>query len=233
MRVAITGASRGLGLEFARLYLSAGHQVLALARHPGKSKGLRDLLSGKQATSLTCIECDVAEEESVQRAGETARGTMEALDLLINNAGTYGTRGQHLSDLDLDEVRRVFEVNCIGALRASRAFLPLLKKASGAKLVHITSLMGSLADNRSGGAYGYRLSKAALNMTSINLALDLQRDRIVSAVLHPGWVKTDMGGAGAPLGIEEAVRAMIQTIERLCPEQSGGFFDRHGNPQPW
>jgi NAD(P)-dependent dehydrogenase (short-subunit alcohol dehydrogenase family) len=233
MRVAITGASRGLGLEFTRLYLSAGHQVLALARHPEKSKGLRDLLSAKHATSLTCIECDVAEDGSVERAGETARGTVDGLDLLINNAGTYGTRGEHLPELDLAEVRQVFEVNCVGALRVSRAFLPLLKKAPGAKLVHITSLMGSLADNRSGGAYAYRMSKAALNMASINLALDLGRDGIVSVVLHPGWVKTDMGGPNAPLGIEEAVRAMMQTIERLGPEDSGGFLDRHGKPQPW
>ena len=233
MRIAITGASRGLGLEFTRLYLEAGHQVLALARHPEKSQGLRDLLASKHAASLTCIECDVEEDESVNRAGETARGAVEALDILINNAGTYGSRDPNLLALDLAEVRRVFEVNCVGPLRVSRAFLPLLKKAPGAKLIHITSLMGSLADNSSGGAYAYRMSKAALNMASINLALELERDRMISVVLHPGWVKTDMGGAGAPLGIEEAVRAMVQTIERLGPEQSGGFFDRQGKPQPW
>jgi NAD(P)-dependent dehydrogenase (short-subunit alcohol dehydrogenase family) len=232
MRIAITGASRGLGLEFTRLYLEPGHTVLALARHPDKSQGLRDLLS-THAASLTCIECDVAEDESVQRAGETARGTVEALDLLINDAGTYGSPEQRLPDLDFAEVRQVFEVNCLGALRVSRVFLPLLKKAPGAKLVHITSLMGSLADNHSGGAYGYRMSKAALNMASINLALELQRDRMVSVVLHPGWVKTDMGGPNAPLGIEEAVLAMVQTIDRLGPEHSGGFLDRHGKPQPW
>ena len=232
MRAAITGASRGLGLEFARLYLEAGHQVLALARNPDKSEGLSDLYA-KHAVRLTCVPCDVAEDKSVEQACEKAQGSIDALDLLINDAGTYGSRKEHLEELDFDEVRQVFEVNCIGALRVSRAFLPLLKKAPGAKLVHITSLMGSLGDNRSGGAYAYRLSKAALNMASINIALDLGKERMISVVLHPGWVKTDMGGPNAPLGIEEAVRAMIQTIERLGPEQNGGFFDRHGKPQPW
>jgi NAD(P)-dependent dehydrogenase (short-subunit alcohol dehydrogenase family) len=232
MRIAITGTSRGLGLEFARLYLEAGHQVLALARNPKQSAGLKEL-SASHAASLNCIECDVAEDKSVERAGETARSTGEGLDLLINDAGTYGSREEHLSDLNFAEVRQVFEVNCIGALRVSRAFMPLLKKAPRAKLVHITSLMGSIGDNKSGGAYSYRISKAALNMASVNLALELKKDRIISVVLHPGWVKTEMGGPNAPLGIEEAVRAMIQTIDRLGPEYSGGFFDRLGQPQPW
>jgi len=232
MRVAITGASRGLGLEFTRLYLEAGHQVLALARHPEKSKGLKEL-AAKHAARLACIECDVAEDASVQKAAEAARKGAEALDLLINNAGTYGARKDRLSEVDFAEMRQIFEVNCVGALRVSRSFLPLLKKASGAKLVHITSLMGSMADNSSGGAYAYRVSKAALNMASVNLARELEGDGLISVVLHPGWVKTDMGGPNAPLGIEEAVGAMFQTIGRLGRADNGVFLDRNGKSQPW
>ena len=232
MRIAITGASRGLGLEFVRLYLEEGHQVLALARQPERSHGLAALQS-KHASHLTCLSCDVADEKSVGAAAAQARKLSDSLDLLINNAGTYGTRDENVMSIDFERMRAVFETNTFGPLRLVRAFLPLLEKAAPSKVVHLTSLMGSMEDNRSGGAYAYRMSKAALNMASVNLALDLKQRGILSAVVHPGWVKTDMGGAGAPLEIEDAVKAMVQTIGRLKPEQSGGFFDRHGKPQPW
>src|SRR5437867_5910925 len=114
MRIVITGASRGLGLEFTRRYLEAGHRVLALARRPESSEGLRSL-SGKHAASLTCIECDVADDGSVGRASEVARGGVDALDLLINNAGTYGPREDGLASVDFGEMLRVFAVNSIGA----------------------------------------------------------------------------------------------------------------------
>lgn len=232
MRIAITGASRGLGLEFARLYLEAGHRVLALARNPEKSPGLHKL-TAKHAASLSCIECDVADDGSVARAAAKALGALDGLDLLINNAGTYGPRDEGLATLDFAEMRRVFEVNSIGPLRVSRAFYPLLRQSAGAKLVQITSLMGSVEDNRSGGSWSYRMSKAALNMASRNLALELAGEKLIAVAIHPGWVKTDMGGAGAPLGIEEAVRSIIETIDRLEIGQSGGFFNLHGEPQPW
>ena len=232
MRIAITGAGRGLGLEFTRQYLESGQRVLALARAPKESQGLKKLAS-KHGAELTCIACDVVQDSSVSRASETAREAVDGLDLLINNAGTYGSREERLAGLDFSLMRSVFEVNTFGPLRVCRALLPLLEKGSGAKVVHITSLMGSVEDNRSGGAWSYRMSKAALNMASRNLALELGRDKILSVVLHPGWVKTDMGGASAPLKVEDSVRAMIATIERLKLDQSGGFFNYEGAPQPW
>src|SRR5262245_60447383 len=119
MRIAITGASRGLGLEFTRQYLESGHRVVALARAPERSGGLGSL-SAKHAAELTCIECDVAEDASVAKAAKTALDTVDALDLLINNAGTYGRRDERLSSLDIASLRSVFEVNCFGALRVAR-----------------------------------------------------------------------------------------------------------------
>ena len=232
MRVLITGASRGLGLEFARQYLEAGDRVFAAARNPDQSTPLLELVSGFPDRAMA-VECDVADDASVEAAASLVAESAPALDLVLNNAGTYGRSDETLGDLDWDEVREVFEVNAIGPLRIARAFLPLLKKGKDPKLIQITSLMGSIDDNRSGGAWSYRMSKAALNMASRNLALDLQRGGIVSLVIHPGWVKTDMGGAGAPLGVEEAVASMVKTIGKLSMKQSGGFLDRHGKTQPW
>lgn len=232
MRVVITGASRGIGLEFTRRYLEGGHRVFALARSPLKSAGLTELFSRHPGTLLR-VDCDVGEDASVSQACGSVQGATDAVDRVVNNAGTYGPDDDRLERLDFAEMRRVFEVNTFGPLRVSREFLALLKKGAGPALVHITSLMGSLEDNRSGGKWSYRMSKAALNMAARNLALELSGDRIISVVLHPGWVRTDMGGRNAPLSVQDSVSAMMQTIERLTLDESGGFYDRHGQPVPW
>ncbi len=230
--ILLTGASRGLGLEFTRQWLAAGHRVFALARNPEASRGLRDL-SIRHPDRLVTRPCDVSDDASVAAARLRVGELTDRLDLVLNNAGTYGSQDDEPSTLDLAEARRVFEVNTLGPLRVSRAFLPLLRRGDRPRLVHITSLMGSIADNRSGSALAYRMSKAALNMASRNLALELAPNGIPSVVLHPGWVKTDMGGPRAPLPVEEAVAALIKTIDLLTAEHSGGFFDREGRPAPW
>jgi len=232
MRVLVTGASRGLGLEFSRQYLQAGDRVFASARNPDESTGVRELLSAFPDRAMA-VECDVADDASVEAAAHLVAESAPDLDLVLNNAGTYGRHDETLGSLDWDEVREVLEVNTLGPLRVARAFLPLLKKGKNPKLIQITSLMGSIDDNRSGGAWSYRMSKAALNMASRNLAHELGRSGIISLVIHSGWVKTDMGGAGAPLEIEEAVASMVKTIAKLTSKQSGAFLDRHGKPQPW
>ncbi|MBI3450600.1 MAG: SDR family oxidoreductase [Acidobacteria bacterium] len=230
-RVAVTGAGRGLGLEFASQWLAAGCEVFALARDPGASKGLTSL--GRDFPGrLHGVVCDVSDDASVASAAATVGGMTDALDMIVNNAAMAGTRGGSLAELDLDEVRRVFDVNSLGPIRVSRALLPFLKRGASPKLVHISSLMGSITDNRSGGTWSYRISKAALNMVAKLLALELSRDGVVSAAFHPGWVRTDMGGASATLGIAESVAALIRTIEALTPEQSGAILDRHGQPLP-
>jgi len=231
-RILVTGAGRGIGLEFTRQWLAGGREIYALARSPEKSKGLASLARDFPKT-LHTFPCDVSLDASVEAAAKSVRLACDGLDLLVNNAATYGARGGTLRDLDLDEIRRVIEVNTLGPLRVTRAFLPLLKEGTSARVVHLTSLMGSIADNRSGGTWAYRISKAALNMASRNMALELAGDGIASIVIHPGWVKTDMGGSAAPLEVEASVASMIRAIDAVTMEMSGGFIDRDGKPCPW
>ena len=230
--VMVTGANRGLGLEFVRLWLEAGNRVYALARRPQSSAGL-EALRARFGETLAVQSCDVADDASVRSAADAVASGWERVDVLLNNAGTYGQRAASLESIDFDDVRRVFDTNTLGPLRLSRALLPQLRRGVEPRIVHITSLMGSIQDNEGGGSYAYRMSKAALNMASCNLAHELRGDGIISAVLHPGWVRTDMGGSSAPLEIDDAVRAMIRTIEGLDTTRSGGFFDRNGKRLPW
>jgi NAD(P)-dependent dehydrogenase (short-subunit alcohol dehydrogenase family) len=230
--IVVTGASRGLGFGFTRLWLEKGERVLALARRPDGAEPLA-ALARNHPERLSLIRCDVSDDLSVQQAAAEAQSLIDHLDILVNNAGMYGSRETGLDSVSFDELHQVFEVNTIGPLRVCRSFLPLLRRGSGGRIAHVTSLMGSIADNGSGGSYPYRLSKAALNMANRNLAMELEPEGILSVAIHPGWVQTDMGGAGAPLSTPESVAAMVKTIESLRPEQAGGFVDRDGNPMPW
>ena len=232
LRVVVTGASRGLGLEFTRQWLAVGHRVFALARDPAGADELSEL-AREHPDTLLPLPCDVTDDGSVREAARRVAEQVDGLEIVLNNAGVGGWRGG-IEDLDLAEVRRVFDVNTLGPIRVTRAFLPLLRKGRPPRrLVHITSLMGSLGDNRSGGSYPYRISKAALNVVGVNLAHELKDEEIVSAVLHPGWVRTDMGGSGASTPVDEAVGALIDTIDDLTLEHTGGFYDRLGKPLPW
>lgn len=229
--MAVTGAGRGLGLELVRQWLGAGRRVFALARDPDGAELLA--LGAEYPDALTRVACDVTDGASVAAAAGTVAAQTEALDGLVNNAGIYGESGD-LAALDLEDVARVLDVNALGPLRVAQAFLPLLRRgARPVRLVHLSSLMGSLADNSSGGAYGYRMSKCALNMASRTLAHELADEGIVSATFHPGWVQTDMGGPNARLPVEEAAASLIRSIEALTPADSGGFYDAGGKPLPW
>jgi NAD(P)-dependent dehydrogenase (short-subunit alcohol dehydrogenase family) len=231
-RVLVTGASRGIGLEYARQWLAAGARVFGLARDPEGSEGLVKLGS-EYPDLLVPVTCDVAEDDSVAAARRRVGEETDGLEILINNAGIGGSQ-QDLESLDMDRVRRTFEVNAIGPLRVTLAFLDLLRAGERPRrIVNMTSLMGSIDDNRSGDAYAYRLSKAALNMATRNMAVDFAADGIVAVALHPGWVRTDMGGRNARTPVEEAVASLIRTIESLDMDRSGGFYDRDGQPLPW
>ena len=231
-QILVTGASRGLGLEFTRQWLAAGRKVYALARDPQASPGLRELAEA-HAGFLFAVPCDVTQDASVMEARVVVESETLALDAVVNNAAIYGKKRVSIDDLRLDRILPVMEVNTIGALRVTQAFLPLLRAGADPRLIHVTSLMGSLGDNSSGGSYAYRMSKAALNMASRNLSHELRSDGILSAVVHPGWVQTDMGGPQAPLATQDSVAAMIRTIEGLDLEGSGGFYDRDGQALPW
>ncbi|MEW5740196.1 MAG: SDR family oxidoreductase [Myxococcota bacterium] len=232
MRIAITGTNRGIGLELTRQYLARGDTVDATVRFPSQATALKQLESPSQGR-LRIHTCDVTSDEGVADfARELARVDAAGVDLLINNAGVMGKMSS-LEDLDLADLHAVFDVNAVGALRVTRAVLPLILKSRRKLIVHMTSRMGSIDDNRSGGAYAYRMSKAALNMACRSMAVDLADRGIITAVFHPGWVQTDMGGLHAPTPVDVSARGLIAQFDALTKEQSGRFWSYEGNEIPW
>lgn len=221
LNVLITGANRGIGLEFVRKCLKRGDTVTATARNVADATELN-------AEGVTVFALDVGSDESVASFKEALADW--PVDLLINNAGVYGHAGM-LNDLDLALVRRDFEVNTIGALRVMAAVRPNLTK--GAKVVNITSKMGSISDNTSGGSYSYRISKTALNMATKCAAIELAYDDIIAIVMHPGWVQTDMGGPNALIDTTQSVEGMLSVIDALTPENAGSFWEWNGKEVGW
>jgi NAD(P)-dependent dehydrogenase (short-subunit alcohol dehydrogenase family) len=224
----ITGAGRGIGLELTKQALEAGHKVSALVRSPEKATGIADL-SKKFSQTLHVFPVDVLSDTSVQTFVRDLAG--EGVDVLINNAGKYLDGSSGFEDLDLQKVAETFATNSIGPMRMAQALLPNLKKSKTAKIANITSLMGSIGDNESGGSYAYRMSKTALNMFNKSFSIDFPE--ITSFVVHPGWVKTDMGGAGAPTQAQESAKGIHQIITRATKKDSGHFFDFEGESLPW
>jgi len=229
MRVVVTGANRGLGLGLARAYAARGDEVCATARKPSEAIELQSL-SRDSAGKVSVHELDVRSDDQA-RALAAAIGDA-AVDVLINNAGVSGKWSTSLQTFDAEEALRCFDVNALGAIRVTRALLPNLRAARG-KIVNVTSLMGSIADNGSGRGYAYRMSKAALNMATCNIAHDVKGFGGTALALHPGWVKTEMGGEGAPEEIRDAVARIVATIERASAESNGKFWHAKGNELPW
>jgi NAD(P)-dependent dehydrogenase (short-subunit alcohol dehydrogenase family) len=219
----ITGASRGLGLEFARQYAAAGWSVTAACRDPSKAPGLAGL-------GVETVALDVADADSIRRAAESLRG--RSFDILLNNAGVYG-EGQQFGRLSEPEWERVMLVNAIAPLKLTEAFLPHLLAGQKKLIVFLTSRMGSIADNSSGGAYIYRSSKAALNAAVKSLSIDLAPRGVTTLLLHPGWVQTDMGGPNALVSPEDSIAGMRRQIEAVEPGQPLTFLDYTGAPVPW
>ena len=220
----ITGANRGLGLGFVQQYLAAGWQVHAVARHADGA--LADL--AKRNGALTLHALDVTDEPAL--AGLAAGLEDASLDLFINNAGVYGGEAQDYDTVDAATWQRTFAVNTVAPIRWAAALTPKVKP--GGAMAFLSSLMGSIAD-ASGGLYQYRTSKAALNMAASLLAADLAPLQIKVAILHPGWVKTDMGGDRAPLEVADSVAGMIKVLEGFQQSDSGSFRDYKGKNLPW
>ena len=201
----ITGANRGLGLEFARQYLGDGWQVYAACRNPASASELRRL-AGNSDDKLRILAMDVTDPASIQAAATELDG--EAIDLLLNNAGVIGPRGQAIGNIDYDAWAEVLAVNTIGPMRVSEGFVEHVARSDRKLIVTLTSGMGSIADNSSGGSIVYRSSKAAVNMVMRSLAIDLAPRGITCAVVNPGWVRTDMGGPNATLEPSESISAL-------------------------
>ncbi len=226
----ITGGNRGLGLEFATQYLADGWQVFAACRDPNSASELHRLAdaSGHQ---LRILALDVTNPASVKAVAAELDG--QAIDLLLNNAGVGGARGQTIGNIDYEAWAKVLDVNTMGPLRVSEAFIEHIARSDRKLIVTLTSGMGSIADNTSGGAFAYRSSKAAVNMVMRSLAIDLAPRGITCVVVNPGWVQTDMGGPHATLTPAESVSRLRQLFDRLGPTQSGKFFNHDGREYAW
>lgn len=221
--VLITGANRGLGLEFARQYAADGWRVIATARNPERADELK-------ALSVEMATLDVADPASVARLASTLEG--RPIDLLINNAGIF-PRVRSIEDIDFEDYSRTLDVNTVGPVRVTRALLPNLRASEKKTIVNITSRLGSIDLTDNGVFYGYRESKAALNMFTRTLANELKPEGFTCLTIHPGWVQTDMGGANANLTPEESISGMRAVIAKLGPEDTGTYWSYSGEEVPW
>lgn len=232
MKIFITGVSRGIGLELTRLMLADGHQVYGMARKPETSPELQ-ALANQYAQQLQLLRGDVSSDADRQQLVNDTQGlgSVEALDLLVNNAGVYLDGNRGLAEISTELLEESWRTNTLAPLLWTRALLPKLLKAKQPRVAHLTSRMGSIADNSSGGYYAYRSSKAALNMFNKSFAVDFPQ--IASVVLHPGWVATDMGGKAAPLSPQDSARGLWKVIQDLNQAATGKFFDYQGAEIPW
>ena len=228
MRVIITGGNRGIGLGLTAHFLASGAQVDATARQPSQADELQALAAAHPGR-LKIAALDVNDDAQVAGWAGKQSG---AIDLLINNAGISGPPTGTVDACDFAAGHQVIDTNAFGPLRVARALYPQLCRP-GAKVVNISSLMGSIGDNKGGGAYFYRMSKTALNMASQCLALQWAEVGIIVAVVHPGWVQTRMGGAQAPVSVADSVAGIANVTAGLTPQTSGQFFNFDGRILPW
>ena len=223
MRWLVTAANRGIGLELVRQLVARGEDVVATARVPAEASQLQKL-------GARVLELDVAHRVSVSSFARELEG--QALDVLVNNAGV-GVGGREFGSLDYDWMDQCFQVNTLGALRVSEALLPNLRAGDRKLIVNVTSKMGSIDDNSSGGAYAYRASKAALNAVTKSMALDLEPEGFTCVVVHPGWVRTRMGGDSAPVTVQACVGGLLGELDELDASKNASFFDFTGAAVPW
>jgi len=227
--ILITGTNRGIGLEFVSQYLDCGDTVFATCRDPQAADKLNELQAGN--SRLKVLQLDVSKPDSF--AGFVAGLEGQPVDVFINNAGVYGPRSAGFGQVTEQDWLPVFQINTIAPLLLTQALIGNCKQGTDRKLVYVTSKMGSIADNSSGASYIYRSSKTALNQVVKSLAADLAADGLTAAVVHPGWVQTDMGGPNALIDAETSVSGMISVIDNLTSADSGSFFNFDGKPIPW
>ena len=226
--ILITGANRGLGLEFAKQYAEAGYRVFATARDPAAAKELSSLAKTSSSVSLHTLE--TVDPASI--AGLVRELKDQPIDILLSNAGVMGPSQQGFENVDAAGMVDTFKVNAVAPLMLVQAFLPNVEKSQKKLLAAITSGMGSISDT-GGGSYAYRASKAALNMTFKNLAVDLKGRRVIAVVINPGWVQTDMGGKSAPVKTSDSIAGMRKAFDKLTLEDSGKFLDFKGGTWEW
>ena len=224
--VLITGANRGIGFEFARQYADGGWRVIATCRDPANAGELSALGGDIEVHGL-----DVTDHARIQALAKSLERS--AIDLLLSNAGVSGPRPNPFGGIDYQSWMEVLSVNAMSPLKLCECFVDHVARSDLKRIVAVTSKMGSIAENSSGGSYIYRSSKTALNAVMKSLSVELASRRVIVAVLHPGWVRTDMGGPGALIEARTSVAGMRQVIAGLKLEDSGGFFNYDGAGIPW
>ena len=225
--VLITGANRGIGLAFARSFAADGWRLHACCRHPDRAEDLKALA---EEGAVKLHRLDVT--DGLRVAALARELAEEPIDILLNNAGIMGPK-TGFGETDYDEWLPVFAVNTLGPMRMAERFVEQVAQSRRKLIVHITSRMGSIGENSSGGKYIYRSSKAALNMAAKGMALDLAERGITVVMFHPGWVQTDMGGPRAQVTPADSVAGMRAVMERLTPDDSGRFFAYDGSAIEW
>jgi len=223
--VLITGAGRGLGLEFARQYAADGWHVVGCCRSPEKAGNLKKLGRHVEMHAL-----DVTSADSIHHLAKALAG--KPIDVLLNNAGLHGDR-RMFGETDVALWKQIFEVNTIAPVQILAALLENVAASHHKKVVNISSKVGSIGDNPSGGSYAYRSSKTALNMAMVNAAHELKGRGITILLIHPGWVQTDMGGPSAPVALEQSITGVRRIIDKATQAETGHFYDYTGKQLPW
>lgn len=228
--VLITGTNRGLGLEFVRQYSAAGWRVIACCRDPGSAHELKRIRQDF-SDSVDIFPLDVSDLDAIGALSLQLKGM--PVDVLINNAGAYGSPRHDFNNIDYLDWQQTFLINTLAPMKIAEVFVDNVTDSRLRKMIFLTSKMGSLADNTSGGSYIYRSSKSALNAVTKSLSIDLMPRGISVLTLHPGWVKTDMGGPHALITTRESVESIRSLIEDLSLDTTGRFLDYQGNIIPW
>ena len=236
--VLVTGAGRGLGLEFVRQYAADGWTVLATARDPGTSAELERLTTAA-AGRIRVFALELSDHAAIDALAAELAST--PIDVLINNAGTMGAQNfagqglqaQRFGKSNFEDWAHTFAVNTLAPMKMAEAFVEQVAASEQKKIVTLSSVIASMASNNIGGLYAYRSTKAGINAIMRSMALDLARRGIICAPLHPGWAATDMGGANAPVRPQHSVAGLRQVIAGLSKEKSGRFWQYDGAELPW
>ena len=239
--VLVTGASRGLGLELTRQYAEAsdGWRILACVRTPSSATALQALADGASGR-ISIHAVDVEDHSSIERLGSEL--AHESIDVLINSAGTMGRRSfaeegkqfGRFGDSDYEDWAQVFRLNIMGPMKMAETFVEHVARSDQKKLITLSSILGSIEKNTIGGLYAYRASKSAVNAIMRSMAIDLARSHgIIATALHPGWVRTDMGGPNADIDVVESAAGMRRVIAGLDASKAGRYWVYDGSELPW
>ena len=231
MRILITGANRGLGLELTRLCAARGDRVFAGCRSPEHATRLKDL-SAYYPGQIDILPLEITDTASLDRCAGHVRSEVDALDMLINNAA-INAEGETLRTFDAERAAQQWTVNAAGQVLVAQKFLELLKAGTDPKIINVTSEAGSISTMNHFRGYYYFGSKAAMNMFSRSMAWDPDTAGIITIALQPGWMHTDMGGSNADLSVTESAEGILKVIDGLGPEDNGKFYTWEGKEYPW